>query len=677
MERSFHSRFIIPLIYRYFLQIVMNKINKSKKGAKFVFVFLSAIALIMSMAITGIISSNSNTFLDRAFAQEEEQAQTVEDVSDEVADDSANTIAAASDGETSEAQENTPEEDTQTDVEPTPTLEQCVKDKVLLDGVCVSPSAPVPTTEDDDEEEVEPIVNEPEPTTNQTQNGDNIDIFIGEGNNTNDSATENNNNNNTQTEPSKVNTNATTTQGGPDQDCLFDPGLPKCVPGPDGKCPDGFAMNEDGQCFPRGGCPHGYHRVEDDESGRCISNTEGCPEGMIFTPSMKSCEYKEHVCQRYPELAECGKAPVAIADDVEVFEGGSVKLDASESNDPDGEIVSYNWLIEDEDDQCPPFIGQLNDRNSVSPTFTAASDVPRDCLKIYELVVTDNDGMKGSVNVVVTVKDKGNGPIAGSSVQISSNKKTYDIGETVKITVKNNGNKALSFADSTLGLKIKNLGNGETYTLIGAQVLTELNPGQSRNVAWQQENSEGKQVPSGRYVASLSVDSLSEKTEFRITEDKDTRTKTTTTVKETIIIKSPTECSTISETINLAGQLAPKGIRIIGFFDQCKLNNGSLLLDIPADKDLKLIAGAFDFQNVQQTKNDAVSVDLAKIEQLHTSQGLHKVSFEDPLVGKDLTTGKPKNLSNINTIALWNDDPHDAINFSSSNTIGLSITFEQ
>ncbi|HYO07127.1 MAG TPA: hypothetical protein VER14_09095 [Phototrophicaceae bacterium] len=304
--------------------------------------------------------------------------------------------------------------------------------------------------------------------------------------------------------------------------------------------------------------------------------------------------------------------------------------------------------------------------------------MPRDCPKIYELVVTDNDGLKDSVNVVVTVKDKGNEPTPGSSsVQISTNKKTYDIGETVKITVKNNGDKTLSFADSTLGLKIKNIGNGETYTLIGAQAVTELTPGQSRSVAWQQENSEGKPVPSGRYVASLSVDSLSAKTEFRITEDKDTKTTTTTTAKETITIKSPTGCSAISETVSLAGQLASKGIRIVGFFDQCKLDMASLLLNIPNDKDLKLIAGSIDFQNVQQSNNDAVSVDLVNIKQMSTSQGLHKVLLEDPLIGKDLTTGKPKKLSNINTIALWNDDPHDAINFSSSNSIGLTIAFEQ
>ena len=91
----------------------------------------------------------------------------------------------------------------------------------------------------------------------------------------------------------------------PDEDCLFDPSMPKCAPDENGKCPEGFGMNEDGQCFPRGGCPDGYHRVDDDESGRCIPNADGCPSGMIFRPDMKSCGEKEYVCSQYPQLQEC------------------------------------------------------------------------------------------------------------------------------------------------------------------------------------------------------------------------------------------------------------------------------------------------------------------------------------------------------------------------------------
>lgn len=91
----------------------------------------------------------------------------------------------------------------------------------------------------------------------------------------------------------------------PDRDCLFDPSMPKCAPDENGRCPSGFAMNEDGQCFPRGGCPDKYHRPDDDETGRCIPNSEGCPTGMIFRPDHKTCGYKDDVCSQYPRLNEC------------------------------------------------------------------------------------------------------------------------------------------------------------------------------------------------------------------------------------------------------------------------------------------------------------------------------------------------------------------------------------
>lgn len=83
--------------------------------------------------------------------------------------------------------------------------------------------------------------------------------------------------------------------------------MPKCAPDENGKCPSGFAMNEDGQCFPLGGCPDKYHIVDDDddETGRCIPNSDGCPTGMILRPNMKSCGYKDDVCSEYPTLKEC------------------------------------------------------------------------------------------------------------------------------------------------------------------------------------------------------------------------------------------------------------------------------------------------------------------------------------------------------------------------------------
>jgi hypothetical protein len=54
----------------------------------------------------------------------------------------------------------------------------------------------------------------------------------------------------------------------PDDDCLFDPSLPKCSP-IDGKCPAGFLMNENEQCFPDKPCPAGFTKLDEDETGTC------------------------------------------------------------------------------------------------------------------------------------------------------------------------------------------------------------------------------------------------------------------------------------------------------------------------------------------------------------------------------------------------------------------------
>ena len=77
----------------------------------------------------------------------------------------------------------------------------------------------------------------------------------------------------------------------PDDDCLFDPALPKCAPIA-GKCPPGFLMNGEAQCFPDKPCPPGFTRLDEDETGAChpVSTatppmTNGTSTSLSTTPS--------------------------------------------------------------------------------------------------------------------------------------------------------------------------------------------------------------------------------------------------------------------------------------------------------------------------------------------------------------------------------------------------------
>jgi hypothetical protein len=61
------------------------------------------------------------------------------------------------------------------------------------------------------------------------------------------------------------------------------------------------------QCFllHYGGCPEGYHSHQDDESGRCIPDSEKCEEGYIMAPDYPECQDSETVCKEFPNTIGC------------------------------------------------------------------------------------------------------------------------------------------------------------------------------------------------------------------------------------------------------------------------------------------------------------------------------------------------------------------------------------
>jgi hypothetical protein len=65
-------------------------------------------------------------------------------------------------------------------------------------------------------------------------------------------------------------------------------------------------------------------------------------------------------------------------------------------------------------------------------------------------------------------------------LEITTDKETYESVGTVTITVTNDSDEALEFPNSVLGLEIENLDTDEVYPLVSAQVITTLEPGESR-----------------------------------------------------------------------------------------------------------------------------------------------------------------------------------------------------
>jgi flagellar hook assembly protein FlgD len=117
------------------------------------------------------------------------------------------------------------------------------------------------------------------------------------------------------------------------------------------------------------------------------------------------------------------------------------------------------------------------------------------------------------------------GSSSSSVLVITTNEARYRIGEPVTVTVKNIGDETLTFPNSAAGLKIQNMITGQIYSVAAAQVMTELGPGASRMITWNQEDDNGNSVPTGDYAATVqatlsssSSQSTSSQVSFEITE---------------------------------------------------------------------------------------------------------------------------------------------------------------
>ena len=104
------------------------------------------------------------------------------------------------------------------------------------------------------------------------------------------------------------------------------------------------------------------------------------------------------------------QAPNAIAGPAQtVSPGATVTLDGNQSNDPDGDALSYSWT-----QTMGPSV-TLSDPDSAVTTFTAPS-VSSSTLLRFELTVTDPLGLDDTATVSVTVSDNsGGGGLGGGS----------------------------------------------------------------------------------------------------------------------------------------------------------------------------------------------------------------------------------------------------------------------
>jgi len=108
-------------------------------------------------------------------------------------------------------------------------------------------------------------------------------------------------------------------------------------------------------------------------------------------------------------------APVAnVGTDISTDENTVVTLDGSNSSDSDGSIVEYLWELD-----SGAYDIALNGNNQSIATFTAP-DVDADIQLVFELTVTDNDGISSKDYLNVTILRVNEQPVANAPVNVQA-----------------------------------------------------------------------------------------------------------------------------------------------------------------------------------------------------------------------------------------------------------------
>src|SRR5918994_7617605 len=140
--------------------------------------------------------------------------------------------------------------------------------------------------------------------------------------------------------------------------------------------------------------------------------------------------------------------------------------------------------------------------------------------------------------------------------------------------------------------------------------------------------------------------------------------------KEIIIVSDPT-CPTQSETIELNGMIAPKGIRLLANFYPCIIHNGGITMNIPESPHLNLALIYID-NNIDNHAGTLISP--SKIQSIDKNQGLFSIELDKKMEGNDPITGELTTLEKINGLALYNSG-NEPIEFMEGSSVALTATF--
>jgi uncharacterized cupredoxin-like copper-binding protein len=120
-------------------------------------------------------------------------------------------------------------------------------------------------------------------------------------------------------------------------------------------------------------------------------------------------------------------------------------------------------------------------------------------------VVSENPVVQNATEEATEAVDEAADTQLGSTsnvVVVHTERTVYNVKEPVVIVVKNEGNEKVEFGDSEPNIEIRNKDTGNTYDVTITQVKTELEPGETLTITWD----ETADIESGTYVAIVKAD---------------------------------------------------------------------------------------------------------------------------------------------------------------------------
>src|SRR5215217_3974310 len=203
-------------------------------------------------------------------------------------------------------------------------------------------------------------------------------------------------------------------------------------------------------------------------------------DGLVYTPRWSNPVWVEpdslsilFVYCLPGEFADSGQH-ILGGSDLEVLESYSLAV----TNDLTG------WLIvvenENENARLPAAVGVICSSDANDPEARTLSQQEQiEINNIIRQFITVRNTVINNITQVINIINNVTTNGTGCQLEIATNEETYMPGDNVTITVTNDGDEPLEFANSLLGLEIENLDTDELFPLTSLTVITTLEAGES------------------------------------------------------------------------------------------------------------------------------------------------------------------------------------------------------